>query len=535
MSVLPLLTVRDLWHSDEPRYAQVAREIVTGGDAVVMHVNDAIYREKPPLLFWMQAALGQWRGDVDALAARLPSALAALLGVLLTYAWARRLRLGAHAFLAGALLATTFDWWWLAQRAAFDVVLATFVVAALLCEEIARRHATRAGRLGWRLLFAVALGFGFLAKGPPVLLFGIVGHLAREWAARRTRQLEPGWRTVAAGTSGARVARGFGEVVLQLLAFAAVLSIWIGPLWARLGFDDLLANFQRQTAGRMGEEAPHSQPFWYYLTTLPGDSLPWSLAWLVALIAAWRARGRAMPAQHDPAAALAAPAALSAAIDDVAARAEARRFLLAFVLAIVALFSAIRGKRSLYLLPLQPALALLTALLLAHLAGSAEAARRKCFRLVVASAVLLTGGALWLMPRLDAGFTLAGRTFPARSPRPLGAALAELATPADTVVALSLRHPDSLRYYSEGERRARGLPLLAPLVLLELPKRDDEAAASDAARQLQELAERRGAQLLIVCEPRDAARLPALLHRELELLRALVSDDRDYQLLRVRG
>jgi len=45
----------DLWNPDEPRYAQVAREMVEGGDWVLMHFNGKVYGHKPPLFFWLIA------------------------------------------------------------------------------------------------------------------------------------------------------------------------------------------------------------------------------------------------------------------------------------------------------------------------------------------------------------------------------------------------------------------------------------------------------------------------------------------------
>jgi len=38
----------DLWNPDEPRYAQVTREMVTGGDWILMHFNGIVYPDKPP-------------------------------------------------------------------------------------------------------------------------------------------------------------------------------------------------------------------------------------------------------------------------------------------------------------------------------------------------------------------------------------------------------------------------------------------------------------------------------------------------------
>jgi 4-amino-4-deoxy-L-arabinose transferase-like glycosyltransferase len=42
----------DLWDPDEPRYGQVAREMVSGGDWIVMHFNGKVYADKPPLFLW---------------------------------------------------------------------------------------------------------------------------------------------------------------------------------------------------------------------------------------------------------------------------------------------------------------------------------------------------------------------------------------------------------------------------------------------------------------------------------------------------
>ena len=42
----------DLWPADEPRFGQVAREMMESGDYLVPHINGEPYKEKPPLLFW---------------------------------------------------------------------------------------------------------------------------------------------------------------------------------------------------------------------------------------------------------------------------------------------------------------------------------------------------------------------------------------------------------------------------------------------------------------------------------------------------
>jgi len=70
----------DLWTPDEPRYAAIAEELrsfrhgVRG--LVLLHLNDEVYTQKPPLYFWLAALLGAPGGQVDEIAARLPSAMA---------------------------------------------------------------------------------------------------------------------------------------------------------------------------------------------------------------------------------------------------------------------------------------------------------------------------------------------------------------------------------------------------------------------------------------------------------------------------
>ena len=471
-TTLPLLGLRDLWHTDEPRYAQVAREILTSGDAVVMHLNQEVYREKPPLLFWMEAAIGRVAGDVGPWSARLPSALFGIAGVVLLFELGRRL-LGRDrertAFLGALFLATTFHWWWISQRAAFDVVMGTWVLAAVLCEEIARerekstdgRAADPRGALRWRLGFFAATGFAFLTKGPPALLFAFVALVARAFAARDLGSLK-------------RV-----PWLRGLLVLAAVLALWIGPQWARLGLHDLLANFKKQTAGRMGDDAPHSQPPWYFLKTLPLDSLPWSIVAIGGGIVAWRRERRASVAW---------------------------RFALAWIGAALILFSCFRGKRNLYLIPLAPPIALFAATVAEQLGGRWISCLTRAATIV---ALLFGAGGLALMPALDA----------TRTPRPLGERVRREVEAGRHVALVGLRHPDSVLYFS-------GLPRLdivdaARLAVLADLHRSDQAGP-DAGR------------LVFVTEAEEGAAIVGELPRGADPLDSLVVDDTEYRLWRAR-
>ena len=67
---------------DEARYAEVPREMLATGDFVTPRLDAAHYFEKPPLLYWANAASIALLGPTP-FAARLPTRLAALATVAL--------------------------------------------------------------------------------------------------------------------------------------------------------------------------------------------------------------------------------------------------------------------------------------------------------------------------------------------------------------------------------------------------------------------------------------------------------------------
>jgi hypothetical protein len=106
---------RDLWSSHEARAAMDAEGVLEGRGVLVPHLFDGQAElQKPPLYYWLVAALGRARGGVDAWAVRLPAAVSAL-GCVLGLAalgWiCGRPRAG---LLAGAVLATAVHFTWLA-------------------------------------------------------------------------------------------------------------------------------------------------------------------------------------------------------------------------------------------------------------------------------------------------------------------------------------------------------------------------------------------------------------------------------------
>ena len=124
------LGATDLWAPDEPRYAHIAEELRSlrhgAQGLVVLHLNGEVYTQKPPAYFWLAAAAGAPLGRVTETAARLPSALAGISLVLLTFSFGRRLFGNGAGLLGAALLLTSFDFAWLARRAQLELLRALF-------------------------------------------------------------------------------------------------------------------------------------------------------------------------------------------------------------------------------------------------------------------------------------------------------------------------------------------------------------------------------------------------------------------------
>ena len=160
----------DLWNPDEPRYAQVAKEMVTRGDWILMHNNGEVYPDKPPLFFWLIALSSYlWQGFTP-FAVRFPAAFFGTLTVLFTFLLGRILFHPRIGFFSGLILATSLQFAYLSIRANIDTTLTFFITASLLCFWYGqnRQEKNKKGDLGRFSIYGFYIGMAFatLAKGP---------------------------------------------------------------------------------------------------------------------------------------------------------------------------------------------------------------------------------------------------------------------------------------------------------------------------------------------------------------------------------
>jgi dolichol-phosphate mannosyltransferase len=366
-----------LLEPQEPRYAEIARQMYVEGRLLVPVLHGQPYLDKPPLLYWLTMGSYAVFGIYDR-AARLVPGLAGVLTVVLTYWWGRRTVGDRAAFCAALMLCLSARFVYLERMLTMDCLLCLWVVAALAAAHVA--VADGRWRRGWWLLSGTACGLGLLTKGPVALVLVVVPVLVHQGLDPRAARLR--WRSWVA----------------YLGVAVGLAAPWYAAVWAAAPeFGRYF--FWTHNVVRFLAPFDHQEPAWFFLPGLFLGMLPWTLL-LPGLIRFLARRSGRTAARR--------PAALGF-------------FLLVFHWALL-FFSASGSKRAVYILPAMPPLALalgcyLDAVLPRQPRGEALAVLwRWRSRLAYLSLLLvLAGGAavsvlatLNHMVKPTAGLTLAG-------------------------------------------------------------------------------------------------------------------------------
>lgn len=158
---------------DESRFAQATVQMIESGEYLDIKFQDDDRYKKPSGSYWAQAAFVKpltAPGERKIWAHRIPSVLAAIFSVLLTY-WAGVVVLGRRgAFISAAILGSSTLFVFEAHIAKTDALLCATAAAVLA---VILRHRAAPNKRHAFILWA-ALGLSILIKGPVVpLLFGL--------------------------------------------------------------------------------------------------------------------------------------------------------------------------------------------------------------------------------------------------------------------------------------------------------------------------------------------------------------------------
>ncbi len=239
-----------LWDPDEPRQAIMAREMMARGDYIHPYLNGVPYLEKPPFHPWLIVAAAKVTGKVNEFSARIPSAVAALLLLLLVYLLGRTVDHEVSGFLSALILATNYQFLGNARESVMDMTFALLIGAGIifgyLCIEKDRK---------WLLPLALLPCAGaVLSKGPAGLVVPLAVLFLYCVATKRVRRM-------------------FLPLTAGCLLSAAVASVWF-ILAGKAYTDEFIFH---QNIARFATGFDHIEPFWYYLHKLFFNFLPWSL------------------------------------------------------------------------------------------------------------------------------------------------------------------------------------------------------------------------------------------------------------------
>jgi 4-amino-4-deoxy-L-arabinose transferase-like glycosyltransferase len=257
--------------ADEPRYAQVAREMLERHGWVTPTLGGQPWLEKPPLYYW-QAMVAYAIFGVSDWSARLPAALDATLLVLAVYFFLRRFRPGVE--LDGALItASSAGIIGYARAASMDMALAATLTIGMLSWWAWRES----GRKSYLAAFYGSMAFGMLAKGPVALFLAAVVIVVY---AAGVRELRLALRTLW---------------LPGILLFCAVALPWYFAVQIR-NLEFFREFILEQNLGRFSQNLyHHTEPVWYYLPVTALGLVPWTVFVISAFVRRvhlWWAEGR---------------------------------------------------------------------------------------------------------------------------------------------------------------------------------------------------------------------------------------------------
>jgi 4-amino-4-deoxy-L-arabinose transferase-like glycosyltransferase len=313
--VLLFWRLGDLPFSDrgEPREGLVVWEMHHSRNWILPAVNGEYIPFKPPLFHWLALIAAHLFGRVDELTLRLPSALLATLGVLMTYMAGARLWGERAGVIAGVVLATCVEWWQAGAATQVDMTLAFFISAA--CLYFYYLYTRQDFGLLTCLVLPLLLALATLTKGPvglavPSLVILLFLCARRDFAFVKKLHL-------LASTA----------VFLAVAGSWYALALWQGG-WPFF-FRQIVGETLLTAVGNYG----HHQPINYYIPIFFQNTAPWSFFFPALALDLYRQR-RQISREH-------------------------LLFPSIWLMTVLVFFSLSLGKRGVYILPLYPAFALL--------------------------------------------------------------------------------------------------------------------------------------------------------------------------------
>ncbi|OFZ19436.1 MAG: hypothetical protein A2Z20_05155 [Bdellovibrionales bacterium RBG_16_40_8] len=307
---LPLL------EPDEGRYSEISREMNATGDYITPRLNGLKYFEKPPLQMWMTSLFYKVFGDSE-WTSRLWPALTSALTIIAVF-WFSLTTAGLdRALLSGGLLMSAPFFIILGHLNILDMSLTFFLTLALLsllkliCKDLSRKE-----RFWGNFVLWTSLALGILTKGPvAIVLPGAVGVSYLLWQRELTLLKNIRWLW------------GLAWFFILLLPWFTLVTIHNSDFFHFFFIHEHIERFLTKTHRREG-------PIWYFVPIFFVGLMPWFF---------WYFNPKNIKEIY------------------LLPTSPSRRFLFLWCLVIFGFFSVSSSKLPPYILPIWPALALLSA------------------------------------------------------------------------------------------------------------------------------------------------------------------------------
>lgn len=312
----------------EPREAIVAVSMLQSGNWVLPVSNGDIMPYKPPMLAWCIAAISLLWGHVTEFTSRLPSAIALTAMVLWGFRFFGRRTSAMQAFLAAVITFTAFEVFRAGYACRVDMLLTMFMVGALYSLYVYWEN----GMKGIPWLAVLMMSGACLTKGPvgvalPCLCAGVFMLF-----------------------QGVRFWKAFLTLAVLGIASLIIPAVWYVMAYQQGGQDFLdlaLEENVGRLTGTMSYES-HENPFWYNFITVIAGYAPYTLLLVLSLIP-WSRINALVPPR------------VRLWWKEFRAMSPVRQFALLCIVIIFVFYCLPKSKRSVYLLPIYPFLALFIA------------------------------------------------------------------------------------------------------------------------------------------------------------------------------
>ncbi len=341
--VVPLFSLglsnHGLWSADEPRVAEIGREMALTGNWAVPTLNQKPFLEEPPLYYGFLALTFKAFGGASDKVARIPSALFSFAGVIVVFFIANFLFGPRVALLSGIILATAEEYFRVSHWVLVDSTLTFFVICTMGLFIKGYLSENNRRKLFCYILLYISCTLAFFTKG-------FIGIVIPGLSITTFLIVEKNLKEIL------KMRLWLGILIFIILAFP-----WFIALWHRGGtqyLNDFLLHNQLQrflpasmAGSTSGSFSGHRNPFYYYLFEFPAGFFPWSILLVPVLYHAFSKTGQS----HGPSG-------------------KGRLLAKCWFFAVIILLSIASTKRTLYLLPIFAPFAMITALYIDHTLGS---------------------------------------------------------------------------------------------------------------------------------------------------------------------